>query len=115
MKKPKSLGKQCDILWAKKVKDRAGWKCEYCGKDGPVAAHHIIPRTCHPLRHDMENGVSLCHPRHHLYWAQKDALGFAEWIETIRDMDREDGHDLEGARLVSIRMQAIAKQSLEEK
>ena len=87
MKKPKSLGKQCDILWAKKVKDRAGWKCEYCGKDGPVAAHHIIPRTCHPLRHDMENGVSLCHPRHHLYWAHKDALGFAEWIETIRDIE----------------------------
>ena len=36
-------------------------------------------------------------------------------LKKIRDMDREDGHDLEGARLVSIRMQAIAKQSLEEK
>ena len=85
--KHKSKLKICDELWAKVVKQRANGRCEYCGKEGVLAAHHIIPRTCYPVRHDVLNGVALCHPYHHLYWAHKDAVAFVEWVKTVRDLD----------------------------
>ena len=78
--------KRCDDLWAEAVKKRADNKCERCGKDKVQAAHHIIPRTNYALRYDLENGVSLCHPGCHIYWAHKDALAFYEWIKDKRDL-----------------------------
>ena len=85
MKNGKTILKQCDNLWSSKIKERAGGKCEVCGKDKYVQAHHVIPRTCYALRHDLENGVALCR-KHHLYWAHKDALDFTEWVRTIRNV-----------------------------
>ena len=81
----KSLLKQCDDLWSKKIKEKAGGRCEKCGSDKYVGSHHIIPRTNYALRHDLENGVALCR-RCHLYWAHKDAVGFTEWIKTKRNL-----------------------------
>lgn len=75
----------CDDLWAKLVKKRAGYQCEKCGSVKDLQSHHIVPRTHMSLRHDPENGVCLC-KRHHLFWAHKDATGFSEWIEALRDM-----------------------------
>jgi len=85
MKRGKSIKKICDELWSAKVKDRAGGKCEICGKDKYVQAHHIIPRTNYALRHDIENGVALCR-RHHLYFAHKDTLGMADWVRENRNL-----------------------------
>ena len=82
--KPKTLKKQCDDLWSAKVKERAGGKCEMCGKDTYIQAHHIIPRTCYATRYDLENGVALCR-KHHLYWAHKDVIGFYGWANGKRD------------------------------
>lgn len=78
--------KTCDKLWTKKILERAGGKCEKCGKDKYIQAHHIIPRTCWPLRYDLENGVALC-VRHHIYWSHKDSLAFNDWIKDIRNLD----------------------------
>lgn len=75
--------KDCDKLW-KQVITKQG-KCEKCGATTYVQAHHIIPRTCWPLRYDLENGVALCR-KHHLYWAHKNVLDFFRWIEDKRDL-----------------------------
>ena len=81
--------KECDDLWKAKVKERAGGKCEKCGKDKYVQAHHILPRTYWGARFDLENGVALCRSCHILNKdsAHKDALGFSKWIATKRDVD----------------------------
>ena len=82
VKKP--IRKECDNLWSQKVKHLAGYKCEKCGKTKYVQAHHIVPRTNHALRYDIENGVALCRACH-LYWAHKDTIDFYNWAKTIRD------------------------------
>ena len=84
--KGKSLLKQCDNLWSSMIKQRAEGKCEMCGSDNYLSAHHIVPRTNYALRHDLMNGVALCR-RHHLYFAHKDALEFIQWVKSKRDLD----------------------------
>lgn len=78
--------KDCDAIWAKAVKARAGYKCEKenCNNKD-LQSHHVVSRTNYALRFDIENGVCLC-TYHHLFWAHKDALAFAEWIATKRDI-----------------------------
>ena len=85
--KGKSLLKQCDNLWSNMIKQRAEGKCEICGSDNYLSAHHIVPRTNYALRHDLENGVALCR-RHHLYWAHKDVLDFSAWFTVTFGMKR---------------------------
>lgn len=76
----------CDLLWAKAVKARAGHRCEKenC-QNKDLQAHHVISRTNYALRFDVENGVCLC-TSHHLFWAHKDALSFSKWVNTKRDI-----------------------------
>jgi len=78
--------KRCDELWKKVVKERAGWKCEFCTKTNKVQAHHVIPRTNFATRYLVENGVALCY-RHHIHWAHKDAIDFVNWFKTNREND----------------------------
>ena len=85
----KSKRKQCDELWSKAVKRRAGFKCERCGKTTKLHAHHIIPRTNYALRYDLVNGVCLCY-RCHFHFAHKDAMGFMAWIKDRRNLDYLD-------------------------
>ena len=84
--KIKSKVKICDSLWSELVKKCAGYKCEICGTTTYLQSHHIIPRTCYSLRHDWNNGVCLCR-RHHLFFAHKDALAFAQWVQMNRDIE----------------------------
>ena len=93
-RKKKSKVKICDNLWANAVKKRAGFKCEYCGKDSSIQSHHVIPRTNYATRYMIENGVALCY-RHHFYFAHKDALGFSDWFRGKRPQDAES---IEGMR-----------------
>jgi len=74
----KSIDKRLDALWSEKI--RSVGKCEYCNKNSGLQAHHIIPRSHRNTRWDLKNGVCLC-TRHHLYWAHKDAIEFAEWVK----------------------------------
>lgn len=65
-----------DDAWSLRIKQRAGWKCEWCGLSaaeikalgGELQAAHIAPRWEHPeMALDPENGKSLCtfkDPRH---------------------------------------------------
>lgn len=82
----KVTSKDCDLLWAKAVKAKAGHKCEHTGCNRrDLQSHHVISRTNWALRFDLENGVCLC-TYHHLFWAHKDAIGFAAFIKTKRDI-----------------------------
>ncbi len=54
--------------WAKKVKERDGFKCIVCGSTGnikaPICSHHLIPWSVEKFRLDVNNGITLC-SRHH--------------------------------------------------
>lgn len=49
----------------KAVLERAGRRCERCGSDRMLHAHHILPRSLGGT-HDPENGACLCWRCHRL-------------------------------------------------
>lgn len=68
--------KKLDTLWAKRVKERAGYKCEYCQEEGRkiagptgawLEAAHIVGRTYRTTRWLLENGMCLCSGCHRSY------------------------------------------------
>jgi len=80
----KTLKKKCDELWSKLIRQRAGNKCEYCGKsDGKIDAHHILSRRHFSVRWNLENGVALCR-YHHQFFAHEDPVAFTEWLKTVK-------------------------------
>lgn len=68
-----------DREWAKAVRDRAGNRCEYCGRHGTQAAH-IVGRRNKVLRHNSLNGVALC-PTCHDWADNQDPAAFREWLK----------------------------------
>lgn len=66
-------------MWSFLVKRRAGFKCEVCGRPGEITlsgqfagkntkgleAHHLISKGGNNyLRHNLDNGISLCYRCH---------------------------------------------------
>lgn len=75
-----------DLLWARKIRERAGGKCEYCGKADGLNSHHIFSRSNRTTRWDPDNGVSLC-VAHHVFGnfsAHKSPIEFLEWLKGVR-------------------------------
>ncbi len=72
---PKGFGKEKRThqeAWAKMIKERAGYKCEICGKpneESTTIAHHLEGIKQNPLMStDLEMGIALCgecHDRAH--------------------------------------------------
>lgn len=63
--------------WRLAVIRRDNYTCQKCGKRGGILqAHHVKPYKDHPeLRHDVNNGVTLClkcHSDEHGYWIHTD-------------------------------------------
>lgn len=55
-------------IWKRDVIKRDGARCIACGATGAVAAHHLRSYTLHPdIRHDLENGVTVCVHCHRAY------------------------------------------------
>jgi hypothetical protein len=81
--------KSLDTLWSERVKDRAGCKCEYCGKSYYLNAHHVFGRRHWGLRWDLDNGVALC-PNHHtfspIFSAHQTPTKFSDWIQEKRGL-----------------------------
>ena len=86
--KGKTLKKQCDDLWSKIVKLRAGNKSEISGKTESLHSHHIIGKPGYRLRYELENGICLTAGEHffgvHNQGRQKD---YEERIKTVRGQD----------------------------
>ena len=73
----------CDRKWANSVKERVGWKCEYCGKNKEqtvLHSHHIFSRRHLGTRWELNNGICLC-TEHHLYLAHRDTATFMLWLQ----------------------------------
>ena len=62
--KGKTLKKQCDDLWAKIVKVRAGNKSELSGKTDNLHSHHIVGKPGYRLRYELDNGICLTAGEH---------------------------------------------------
>lgn len=90
IKKQSSKGyliKKLDDKWSLEVKERAGHKCEYCGKTTTLNSHHIFSRSNRAVRHDLDNGVCLCVCHHTFcsnFSAHKTPTEFVEWIKEKR-------------------------------
>lgn len=56
----KTLTKKLDNAWARVVKQRAGNKCEVCGKREALNAHHYVSRSNRRLRWEPMNGLCVC-------------------------------------------------------
>jgi hypothetical protein len=94
-KKPKkkvkkiNLTKKADKVWADSVKEKAGYRCEVCGKVEGLNSHHIFSRSNYTVRHDINNGICLC-VAHHVFgnWsAHKSPVEFVEWIKDNRGIN----------------------------
>jgi 5-methylcytosine-specific restriction endonuclease McrA len=71
----KSEHKTLDRLWKKRIKERdiccRRPNCPYCANAIGIkylTPHHIVSRTCHPLKYDLKNGILLCRGSHSM-WA----------------------------------------------
>jgi hypothetical protein len=93
-KKPsdKRLTKYIDDTWSLLVRFRADNKCEVCGSQDSVQAHHIIGRGNWRLRWEPRNGVALC-SKHHKFdrhqSAHLNSLWFNEWLDKYHKEDVE--------------------------
>jgi 5-methylcytosine-specific restriction endonuclease McrA len=79
---------KADLAWSKAVRERDGYRCQLCGRwYGPgsgravqgLHAAHIFSRNNLAVRHDLDNGVTLCYAHHR--WAHENPVAFAEWVK----------------------------------
>ena len=92
----KSRIKTCDALWIEAIKKRDKIcqrpDCPYCRNRKNaryLQAHHIVERTCWPLRFDLKNGVLLCRGSHFKWAHSNDPFvqdEVREFYESIADM-----------------------------
>lgn len=67
-----------DRQWSAAVIATTKGRCAKCGRHGAQPAH-IIPRRFKHHRHNLENGLPLCHRCHQ--WADNgDPVGFHAWL-----------------------------------
>lgn len=70
--------KKCDVLVSKIV--RLQGVCEWCGTtQGQLQCAHIVGRSNHTLRFDLQNVLCFCATCHRK--AHNDPLGFATWFD----------------------------------
>jgi len=95
IKSLKTKTREKDDAWARRVKDRDGWKCIVCGKTDRLNAHHIIPREVQGYKYDLANGVSLC-VKHHKFDRDISAhcapFAFLIWLKRCRPEQYELAH-----------------------
>lgn len=84
------LEKSMDRLWSIRVREKAGYRCEYCGATPPTVrlnAHHIFTRRAKSVRWDVDNGICLC-AKHHVYSSEFSAhltpCLFHEFVVNLR-------------------------------
>lgn len=67
--------------WRIEVKDRDEWKCQHCGSDKNLHAHHIIRwKQDETKRFDLDNGVTLCKSCH----KKEDGCRVAGWNKGLQ-------------------------------
>ncbi len=72
-----------DGKWSRVIRLMADNKCEYCGSTEGLSAHHIIARSNHAVRWNLDNGVCLCSLHHTFssdFSAHLNPIEFALWM-----------------------------------
>lgn len=78
-----------DKKWSLVIRGMAGNVCEYdgCNETVGLSAHHVIARSNHAVRWNLDNGICLC-PSHHTFGegmcAHLNPVEFALWINNKR-------------------------------
>jgi hypothetical protein len=83
----KGLDVKLDKNWSLIVKQRAGMKCEYCGKTAYLNSHHIFGRRNRSVRWEITNGICLCvgcHKFSSVFSAHETPLLFSRWVTDLR-------------------------------
>lgn len=85
----RSVKRSCDLLWSLLIRERAGGRCERCGRSPEDSrgfhAHHIYGRSNHRLRFEPRNGMAVCMACHR--WAEEYPLEFTDWLRAERPED----------------------------
>lgn len=85
-----------DAEWARKVKERDGWRCQVTGAYyGPgsgrasrgLEAAHIFSRNNPYVRHEIDDGVSLSYSLHR-FWCHRQPAEFMVWVEQWMGKER---------------------------
>jgi hypothetical protein len=80
VKDRKEVMKRLDDLWRIVVKEKVGYRCEYCGQKGKVLnSHHIFSRRHRGTRWDTRNGACLC-SGHHQFIAHGEPETFRKFL-----------------------------------
>lgn len=79
--KGKKLDKKLDELWSYAVKLRAGFKSELSGKTEGLNSHHILGKSTHRLRWDIDNGICITNGEHKFiaHGSQSRSVKFLDW------------------------------------
>ena len=89
MKKNRTkLRNKLDAQWSLVIRQKG--RCEYCGKDSYLNAHHFYSRSALSTRWVLENGFCLCSGHHTLsstFSAHKTPANFVEWAIETRGLD----------------------------
>jgi hypothetical protein len=78
-----------DKLWGQAIHAR-GNKCELCGREGRLEAHHIFTRSRLTTRWDLDNGIllcSYCHKFSPVCSAHKAPYEFIKWLGEHKGKD----------------------------
>lgn len=76
------LRKKCDALWARLIVAR-DVKCQRCSGKDFLQAHHIVRRSRSSwLRHNLNNGMTLCR-NCHIWWHNAAEVEAVSWTETM--------------------------------
>lgn len=80
------LKKRADKIWSKIIRSKDRCEAEELGGcKGVLSGCHIIRRANNSLRHDLDNGLSLCVAHH--YWFDKgDKFEVTEWFNSMWPM-----------------------------
>jgi len=80
-------------VWRELLVERDGDRCQKCGREGVVHAHHYIGRRRRPGRWLPINGIMLCPSCHKLsseFSAHETPSLFTDWFREIYpDRDRK--------------------------
>lgn len=100
--KPKITIKECDTLWAKLIKLRAGNKSELSGKTERLNAHHLAGKPNYWLRYmELDNGF-CCTAGEHIFGFHH-AGRFMSYIKKVQALRGADIYE----RLEAIKSKSV--------
>ena len=67
------------------ILDRAGWRCESCGRAAPLEVHHRVPLADGGAPYAQQNLRAVCRPCHYGEHSPPVPADVLAWRELIAD------------------------------